>query len=35
VGAGWARSNDLLVILGKVLRAISDALALIEDKQRG
>jgi hypothetical protein len=35
VGAGHARSDDLLVVLGQVLRAISDALASIDDKRRG
>lgn len=30
-----APSDDLLIMLGKVLRAISDVLASIDDRQRG
>lgn len=35
MGADQAHSNDLLFMLGKVMRPISDALASIEDRQRG
>lgn len=35
VGERRAPSDDLLVMLGKVLRAISDILASIDDRQRG
>lgn len=35
VGERRAPSDDLLVMLGKVLRAISDVLASIDNRQRG